>query len=261
MHIICFLCIICTFFIAIRCTYLMPFIYISCVIITKQLASAQSMYVKATAAATAANKVTEKAKESMDMSTKHVESMQESSTKAQKEVEDAQAFLAEAEKRHEVIEITDDDDTVPPSEEGAGGKKRKVSLSPQISSSNVGARDTSNNNNNNNSTIRLVEQLVVEGCGLSAINGTYKRSGVCGNGFPLYERDALWMGSQSKFLIAAQMNHSGYQTWGFSTMFGNVIFHFYSTCFGMADVAPRDDSHWMAFPPFGISPSPHVKRG
>ena len=76
-NIICFLCIICTFFIAIRCTYLMPFIYISCVIITKQLASAQSMYVKATAAATAANKVTEKAKESMDMSTKHVESMHE----------------------------------------------------------------------------------------------------------------------------------------------------------------------------------------
>jgi len=67
---------------------------------------------QATAAATAANKVMEKAKKSMDMSTKHVESIHELSTKAKKEVEDAQKFLAEVEKRYEVIEITDDDDTV-----------------------------------------------------------------------------------------------------------------------------------------------------
>ena len=217
------------------------------------------MHDKATAAATAANKVMEKAKESMDISTKHVESMQESSTKAKKEVEDAQKFLAEVEKRHEVIEITDDDDTLPPSEEG--GKKRKVSLSPQISS-NISARDTPNNNNNN-STIRVVEQLVVEGCGASIINGTYKRSGFYNNGFPVYEKNAQWMGFQTKFhIVSPSHNESlGCQVWSISTMVGTGIFNFYSTFQTAVTTAPMDNATWMALPPYGVAPLPQVTQG
>ena len=229
---------------------------------TKQLASAQSMSTKANAAAKAADEVMEKAKKSMDMSTKHVESMHEISTKAKKEVEDAQKFLAEVEKRHEVIEIRDDDDTVPPSEEG--GKKRKVSLSPQInSSSNVGVRDTTSNNNNNN-TIRVVEQLVVEGCGASIINGTYKRSGLYNNGFPVYEKEAVqWGGIQTKFLIHSP-SHSGSfgcQVWSISTIVGTSICNFYTTFQTAVTAAPMDNMYWMALPPYGISPLPLVKQG
>ena len=220
------------------------------------------MHDKATAATTAANKVMEKAKKSMDMSTKHVESMHEISTKAKKEVEDAQKFLAKVEKRHEVIEITDDDDTVPSSEEGAGGKKRKVSLSPQISS-NVGSRDTTsnNNNNNNNNTNRVVEQLVVEGCGLLAINGTYKRrSGLCNN-FPMYTKATNWNGIQTNFLIFAWTNQFGNQMWAIGTTMGTSNIYFYSTIQAVTATAPSENSIWMAEFPYGISPSPLVKQG
>jgi len=214
----------------------------------------------ATAAATAANKVMEKAKKSMDMSTKHVESMHDMSTKAKKEVEDAQKFLAEVEKRHEVIEITDDDDTVLSNEDG-GNKKRKVSLSPQISS-NVGSRDTtSNNNNNSSSSTRGVEQLVVEGCGLSAVNGTYKRRpGLCNN-FPVYTKATNWNGIQTNFLIFAWTNQFGNQTWAIGTTMGTSNIYFYSTIQAVTATAPSENSIWMAEYPYGVAPSPQVKRG
>ena len=260
-----------TLFVHMICTFLWQyngapsnFLHLSYYIITHKLASAQSMYVKANAAVKASDEVMEKAKKSMETSTKYVESMHELSTKAKKELEDAQKFLAEVEKRHEVIEITDDDDTVPSSEEGAGGKKRKVSLSPQISSS-VGARDTTSNNNIiNNSTLRVVEQLVVEGCGASIINGTYKRSGLYNNGFPVYEKEAVqWGGIQTKFLIHSP-SHSGSfgcQVWSISTIVGTSICNFYTTFQTAVTAAPMDNMYWMALPPYGISPLPLVKQG
>lgn len=122
------------------------------------------------------------------------------------------------------------------SNEDGGGKKRKVSLSPQISN-NV-ARDATSNNNNNN-TNRVVEQLVVEGCGLSAINGTYKRRpGLCNN-FPVYTKATNWNGIQTNFLIFAWTNQFGNQMWAIgTTMMGTSNIYFYSTIQAVTATAP-----------------------
>jgi len=106
-----------------------------------------------------------------------------------KEVEDAQKFLAEAEKRWEVIDVD--------AEEGSStqnSKKRKVSLSPQANNNNVGT----NSQPSNSQTFICVNsshiiEIDVRGAGELAANGTYKLHGAPLNGCPCFVKESKYM--------------------------------------------------------------------
>ena len=158
------------------------------------------------------SKSLQSAKAVEDAARKAREDIQLQAISSKKEVEDAQKFLAEAEKRWEVIDVDADEEGTPTQNEGSN-KKRKVSLSPQGDSNNNGNMNQTTNGNESNSQSqgdvfhdcldhsgtagsavasssnnRLfnVEQIVVEGCGTSFTNGTYNRIADMYNGAPVY---------------------------------------------------------------------------
>ena len=106
----------------------------------------------------------------------------------QEEVKAAKKYLADSEKRWEVIDI--DQESVSPNK-GDKNKKRKASLSPQRERNNAAASSgqrggtaftTDNRSNNNNvgaggqhNTTAVCQTIVVSGAGLDEANGTYKR--------------------------------------------------------------------------------------
>ena len=48
---------------------------------------------------------------------------------------------------------------------------------------------------------KIVEQVTVEGCGLTEVNGIYKRVDEMYKGFPVYKRNGQWKGQQMTFEI------------------------------------------------------------
>jgi len=122
-----------------------------------------------------------------------------------KDVEDAQKFLAEAEKRWEVIAIDDDDDMSSIAIEGSNKKRKANAVSPQGNNSNnnnnigdaQGLQQTPRNPRwsnrllheamgvpvpsnygqtlSNSSSRGVVSKIVVEGCQANYANGTYIR--------------------------------------------------------------------------------------
>ena len=141
---------------------------------------------------------------------------------AEKERMDAQSSLEEAEKKYEVINIDDDE---PMNSNEGSNKRRKVSLSPQSQSNNnnnnANANSTArnniaatqntaaagsriNNNEFNNSSIAAPtitstssSTLIVEGCGLSEVNGSYTRvpAKYNFNGAPMFSKQGQWKGN------------------------------------------------------------------
>ena len=88
-------------------------------------------------------------------------------------------MLSAAEKRWEVISIDlDSDNEEEKNTKQDNSKRRKVSLSPQSSTT---ARSTSTTNDKN------VHQIVVEGCGMPTVNGTYTRGRLYGD-TPMYTK-------------------------------------------------------------------------
>ena len=178
-----------------------------------------------------------------EMIAKLLDSANAMSDAADNEVQEAQKMLADAEKRWEVIEIIDQDPN-PTRNEGGSKKRRKVSLSPttQTSSNNsatvIGSTSmrTSQPNDNaaamisvgsavNNGHARLarsssdslatsvnsvsrttIEEILVKGCGVWSVNGTYHhiegdetyqsapiyRKYGMGGDFAIYMKGASW---------------------------------------------------------------------
>ena len=153
-----------------------------------------------------------------DAARKAREDIQLQAISSKKEVEDAKKFLAEAEKRWEVIDVDADEEGTATQNEGSN-KKRKISLSPQgNSNNNESLNQTTNGNASNsqsqgdvfhdcldhnngtatgsssatsssNNRLFNVNQIVVEGCGTSFTNGTYNRIADMYNGAPVYIKE------------------------------------------------------------------------
>lgn len=153
-----------------------------------------------------------------DAARKAREDIQTQAISSKKELEYAQKFLAEAEKRWEVIDVDANEEGTATQNEGSN-KKRKVSLSPQgNSNNNESLNQTTNGNASNsqsqgdvfhdcldhnngtatgsssatsssNNRLFNVNQIVVEGCGTSFTNGTYNRIADMYNGAPVYIKE------------------------------------------------------------------------
>ena len=153
-----------------------------------------------------------------------LQSAQSMSDAADKEVKDAQSSLEEAEKKYEVINIDDDE---PMNSNEGSNKRRKVSLSPQSQSNNnnstsgnnttatqnIAAAGSRTNNIVFDSSITAptitwsssteLSTLIVGGCGLSEVNGTYTRAAPrynC-NGAPVYSKQGRWKGNAVVYAI------------------------------------------------------------
>ena len=92
-------------------------------------------------------------------------------------------MLKDAEKRWEVIEIDNDDDNIQKINEGSN-KRRKVSLSLQGNNNSNNPAGSNNRIGRTGKNIRIatisstsnnVTRIVVKGCGISEMNGTYTR--------------------------------------------------------------------------------------
>jgi len=131
-----------------------------------------------------------------------MKSAQLMSDAAQKEVLAASEGLKKAEERWNVINVDIDDDTATANNNNdnneGNNKRRKVSVSPQSSNANnsnintvrVGGNHTGTATGDNtavtSSSTGIVEQIVVEGCGSSAVNGIYSRRTALYKGAPVY---------------------------------------------------------------------------
>mmetsp|Transcript_16501 Transcript_16501/g.29933 ORF Transcript_16501/g.29933 Transcript_16501/m.29933 type:complete len:251 (-) Transcript_16501:1214-1966(-) len=139
----------------------------------------------------------------------------------QNEVKKKKSFLEETREKLQVIDVDEDDDT----ESGDGKRTGEVKLSPNHGSgkkartdsnmaaasqpSVVPASDTSNGEEN------VVEQIVVEGAGVSEVNGTYKRCQPSYHDFPfsldknvpVYSKSGSWKGNAAKFSIYRQLGY------------------------------------------------------
>jgi len=142
-----------------------------------------------------------------------------------KELDDATIFLVEAEKRWEVIDI----DEVPDSpEEKRKNKRRKVPSLPivdvttsQAPAAAIDARASTNAVAVGTATSSNVDKVIVEGCGLSEVNGTYDKKGLH-NGSPRYIRRGQWEGRTVQFVIRCTASGKRWRLLVFDTD-GNYI--------------------------------------
>mmetsp|Transcript_16500 Transcript_16500/g.29928 ORF Transcript_16500/g.29928 Transcript_16500/m.29928 type:complete len:241 (-) Transcript_16500:1235-1957(-) len=189
----------------------------------------------------------------------------------QNEVKKKKSFLEETREKLQVIDVDEDDDT----ESGDGKRTGEVKLSPNHGSgkkartdsnmaaasqpSVVPASDTSNGEEN------VVEQIVVEGAGVSEVNGTYKRCQPSYHDFPfsldknvpVYSKSGSWKGNIVKFFIYRRTNS---KFWFVSCCWvqdsaGTCCSNFYFTGED-TKLPPKND--WLGFTE-GNSPSPQLK--
>lgn len=129
-----------------------------------------------------------------------MENAQAMSDAAEKEVKAADECLKNAEKRWQVIDVDMDTDVTL----SRNNKRRKVSLSPQAAdntntnnSGNTAGQPNSARNNkvstgvatgatSSSSSNVIYEKIIVEGCGMSEINGIYSLIRIYHHGAPLY---------------------------------------------------------------------------
>ena len=116
------------------------------------------------------------------------EEIQTQATSSDKEVSDAQKFLVEAEKRWEVISIDIDDDTPKKDKESSSNKNKKrkydhtkdnnttddqinnvIEQSPTVTRPVITANNIDSNRPDN------VNEIIIQNCGTSSVNGTYKK--------------------------------------------------------------------------------------
>mmetsp|Transcript_25470 Transcript_25470/g.46850 ORF Transcript_25470/g.46850 Transcript_25470/m.46850 type:complete len:241 (-) Transcript_25470:278-1000(-) len=189
----------------------------------------------------------------------------------QNEVKKKKSFLEETREKLQVIDVDDDDDA----ERGDGKRKSKLSLSHNNGNgkkartdinlaaasqpSVVPASDTSNGEEN------VVEQIVVEGAGVSEVNGTYKRcqsydafpAAFVDMDVPVYSKSGSWKGNIVKFFIYRRTNS---KFWFVSCCWvqdsaGTCCSNFYFTGED-TKLPPKND--WLGFTE-GNSPSPQLK--
>jgi len=220
------------------------------------------------------------------------EDIQLQAISSKKEVEDAQMFLAEAEKRWEVIDVDADEESTP-TKNDVSNKKRKVSLSPQgnSNSNNGNGSDvvTTNSNGRNsqsqgdvfhdcldhngtagvsgsaavassNNRLFNVNQIVVEGCGTSFTNGTYNRIADMYNGAPVYiKENSTTMAIFRHFFSVPNRNAWSIGQWSINSVYSGspgVIFYRDANDNSSLSIAPPGND-WE--PVGGIYPLPKCR--
>jgi len=160
------------------------------------------------------------------------EEIQAQATSSEKEVSDAQKFLAEAEKRWEVISIDIDDDTPKKDKESSSNKNKKRKydhtndsatngqINNVIEQSPTATRPVITANNIDSNRPDNVSEIIIQNCGTSSVNGTYKkdvdRHGCIsfvkiGGTYAIYQHDnfwyiSYWLGSHESSMIYYRTN-------------------------------------------------------
>jgi len=187
--------------------------------VSKSLATAQ-------ASEDAAKKAWKRAKKAR-------EEIQAQATSSEKEVSDAQKFLAEGEKRWEVIAIDIDDDTSKKDKESSSNKNKKRKYNHRkdnnttydqinnvIEQSPTATRPVITVNNIDSNRPDNVNEIIIQNCGTSSVNGTYKkdtdRHGCIsfvkiGGTHAMYQHDnywyiSYWLGSHENSMIYYRTN-------------------------------------------------------
>mmetsp|Transcript_19239 Transcript_19239/g.41707 ORF Transcript_19239/g.41707 Transcript_19239/m.41707 type:complete len:275 (+) Transcript_19239:2-826(+) len=181
------------------------------------------------------------ASEMMDSANDMLATARKNMESSRNEVKATEALLKDAEKRWEVIDV--DASAVGSPTNDSRYKRRKVSLSPdgvieargtsaralvgtttsQTSSSATNSNDigsgtnrrravgvttsaTTNQSNIDNNGSTVVEQMVIEGCGLTEVNGTFQRvEGATCNDLPMYSKKGQWEGSTVDFVMCCYL--------------------------------------------------------
>mmetsp|Transcript_17190 Transcript_17190/g.37095 ORF Transcript_17190/g.37095 Transcript_17190/m.37095 type:complete len:401 (-) Transcript_17190:162-1364(-) len=168
--------------------------------------------------------VMESAKAMMETAKKNIENAQSQLERSSKEVTEAEKLLEEAEERWGVIDIDQEPDSP---KKKSNYKRRKVSPSPQESNSeasdtsraSVGATARQSNSNTNRDAVEQssnngeragnltshtadVNEMLVEGCGIAEVNGTFKRViGALRHSAPVYSKKGNWVGKTVDFVM------------------------------------------------------------
>ena len=238
----------------------------------------------------------ERAQQSMAAAKKNQEMVQSQLDKAREEVKAAEKCLAESEKRHEVIDIDDIDDDTPQKKDDSN-KKRKVSMSPReqgnsnnnnevITLSDSPPRRT-NNNNSSRSTLssttllerRLEEirrerqqrehHITVQGCGTSAVNGLYTKTGTLCEGSPTYSKTGIYNGNSEVIVIFCRKGAASSNKYWYIGISGKPVFFFRSSRAvgagpnaGSTVCPPSLASEWVKKDAYkGRLPLPRVRLG
>jgi len=102
-----------------------------------------------------------------------------------------------------------------------------------------------------------VNELVVSGCGMSMVNGTYKRATQTFKGLPIYKKTA----GQITVTISSNFDDKG-QNWGIYDHGSPVYMSDKKLRVdGKLDGAPLDNSTWLVIVGKEVHPPPQVKRG
>jgi ubiquitin carboxyl-terminal hydrolase 9/24 len=109
----------------------------------------------------------------------------------------------------------------------------------------------------------MVDHVVVEGCGVPVINGTYKRHGSC-DGVPKYCRSAVWNDKEEDFMLFRCKLSDESRRWYISVVPGNVHpgttkdIDFYWAPANMSSSKLPPQNRWQTIQGQGIQPCPHV---
>jgi len=272
-----------------------------------RLAAAKAQRTSSEKLMSCANEVTKnaefalyRAQRGMTAAKKNEEMIQSQLDKAREEVKAAEKCLAESEKRHEVIDIDDIDDT--PQKKDDSNKKRKVSMSPReqgnnsnnndevvILSNSPPRRSTGNNSNGGGSTLsreqlqsttllerRLEEirraerqHITVQGCGTSAVNGLYTKTGTLCEGSPTYSKTGIYNGNSEVIVIFCRKGAASSNKYWYIGISGKPVFFYKSSRAvgagphaGSAVCPPSLANEWVKKDVYkGRLPLPRVRLG
>lgn len=164
----------------------------------------------ANARALSAAKMLDSAQQMLETARQNFECVKEHSDISHEEAKAAEALLKEAEERWKVVDV----DAMPAA---APSKRRKVSASPsdvvpvtasadQLSCGTGGVRGASGVTNQSAATIHVSSfdnsgsfEIVVDGCELPEVNGTFKRSGIGCGGSHVYKKTGQWKGAVAEY--------------------------------------------------------------
>ena len=145
--------------------------------VSTTLVTAKAAEETAKVSAKAAAEAAKVANDNLKASKKTREDIQSQLQNTKKEVADAKKFLADVEKRWEVIDVDKEDSTS--LDVVSSNKKRKVSTSPQGNNNTTSAGQQNNTQSNtthsSSNQSNDVNEIVVSGAGSAEFNGTYKK--------------------------------------------------------------------------------------
>ena len=189
---------------------------------------------KKAAALTARN--LQAAKLALEAAQKTVEAAQKDHNEATDELKDAEQSQKAALKKWEVVDLVEDDEEKTKSSNG--GKKRS-GVPSDSEANNAGKKVKSDSD--------IPEEVLVEGCGVAGVNGTYKRDTYC-HGSLLYSKNGQWKGQDVRFDIFSLCYPK--KTWFISAQCGVLYLNASDS-----SVPPSDG--W-GLSQYGIAPPPKI---